>query len=109
MAGFISHRLMMLVLTLFVASLVVFWVLELLPGDAAQLLLGTEVQPDTLAAIRAQLGLDRPALLRYGDWIGGLLTGDLGDSLVYGIPIWDMVRDRLAVSLPLAVMAFIIA
>ena len=109
MAGFISHRLMMLVLTLFVASLVVFWVLELLPGDAAQLLLGTEVQPDTPAAIRAQLGLDRPALLRYGDWIGGLLTGDLGDSLVYGIPIWDMVRDRLAVSLPLAVMAFTIA
>jgi peptide/nickel transport system permease protein len=109
MAGFISHRLMMLVLTLFVASLMVFWVLELLPGDAAQLLLGTEVQPDTLAAIRAQLGLDRPALLRYGDWIGGLLTGDLGDSLVYGIPIWDMVRDRLAVSLPLAVMAFTIA
>ncbi|MDF1747269.1 MAG: ABC transporter permease [Alphaproteobacteria bacterium] len=109
MAGFLSRRLITLLLTLLVASLVVFWVLELLPGDVAQLLLGTEVQPDTLAAIRAQLGLDRPAMLRYADWIGGLMIGDLGDSLVYGIPIWQMVRDRLAVSLPLAIMAFTFA
>ena len=109
MAGFLIRRLIGLFLTLLAASAVVFLALELLPGDAAQILLGTEVRPDTLAAMRAQLGLDRPAILRYAEWIGGLATGDLGISQVYRVPVWDMVRDRLAVSLPLAVMAFILS
>ncbi len=106
MTGFLARRLVSLLLTLLAASLIVFWVLEFLPGDAAQLLLGTEVRPDTLAAMRAQLGLDRPAGLRYLDWISGLLVGDLGISQVYRIPIWEMVRDRLAISVPLALLAF---
>ncbi|NMM45087.1 ABC transporter permease [Rhodospirillaceae bacterium KN72] len=109
MAGFLIRRLTGLVLTLLAASAVVFLALELLPGDAAQILLGTEVRPDTLAAMRAQLGLDRPAALRYAEWIAGLATGDLGVSQVYHVPVWDMVRDRLAVSLPLAVLAFILS
>ena len=109
MAGFLIRRLTGLLLTLLAASAVVFLALELLPGDAAQILLGTEVRADTLAAMRAQLGLDRPAILRYVEWIGGLATGDLGVSQVYRVPIWDMVRDRLAVSLPLAVLAFILS
>ena len=109
MAGFLIRRLTGLLLTLLAASAVVFLALELLPGDAAQILLGTEVRADTLAAMRAQLGLDRPAILRYIEWIGGLATGDLGVSQVYRVPIWDMVRDRLAVSLPLAVLAFILS
>jgi len=108
MADYLIRRLSALILTLLAASLVVFWVLELLPGDAAQLLLGTEVREDTLAAMRAQLGLDRPAPIRYLEWIGGLAVGDLGESQVYGVPIWEMLRDRLAISLPLAVMAFVI-
>lgn len=106
MIGFVLRRLGSLLLTLLAASIVVFLALELLPGDAAQLLLGTEVRPDTLAALRSQLGLDRPAGVRYLEWIGGLAIGDLGESQVYRVPIWDMVRERLAVSLPLAVLAF---
>lgn len=106
MIGFTIRRLSALILTLLAASIVVFLALELLPGDAAQLLLGTEVRPDTLAALRSQLGLDRPAPVRYLEWIGGLAAGDLGISQVYRVPIWEMVRDRLAVSLPLAVLAF---
>lgn len=109
MIGFAIRRLAALFLTLLAASIVVFLALELLPGDAAQLLLGTEVRPDTLAALRSQLGLDRPAPVRYLEWIGGLAVGDLGVSQVYQVPIWDMVRDRLAVSLPLAVLAFAIS
>ena len=109
MAVFLIRRLVGLFLTLLAASGVVFLALELLPGDAAQILLGTEVRPDTLAAMRSQLGLDRPALVRYAEWIGGLAVGDLGISQVYRVPIWEMVRDRLAVSMPLAVMAFILS
>jgi peptide/nickel transport system permease protein len=109
MVGFLARRLIALLLTLLAASVVIFATLEFLPGDAAQLLLGTEVRPDTLAAIRAQLGLDRPVLVRYGEWVGGLVVGDFGESHRYQVPVWDMIRDRLAISLPLAILAFAIS
>lgn len=97
-----------LIATLVAASLVTFFALEILPGDAAQILLGTEAREDTLAAMRTQLGLDRPALTRYVEWIGGLAVGDLGISHIYGIPVSEMVVDRLAISLPLALLAFLL-
>ncbi len=87
------------------ASLVVFLVLSVLPGDPAQLILGTNARPDTLAAIRAQLGLDRPAWLRYLSWMGALAVGDLGTSYTYSVPVAELVAARAAVSLPLALMA----
>ncbi len=108
MLPMLSHRLAGLAGTLFAASLITFFALEILPGDAAQILLGTEARDDTLAAMRAQLGIDRPMAERYVDWVLGLLTGDLGTSQIYGIPVADMVRDRLAISLPLAGMAFLL-
>jgi peptide/nickel transport system permease protein len=95
-------------LTLWATSLLIFLFLEFLPGDAAQILLGTEVRPDTLAALRGQLGLDRPAHQRYFDWMGNLLSGDPGNSQVYQHPIWDMIQERLSVSLPLAGFAFVL-
>lgn len=106
MLSYTAHRLTGLVGTLFAASLIAFLALEFLPGDAAQILLGTEARDDTLAAMRAQLGIDQPAPHRYLAWLGGLLTGDLGTSQIYGIPVAEMVQDRLAISLPLALMAF---
>ena len=105
----IARRLLALVLTLLAASLVVFLVLEILPGDPAAVMLGVGAQPDTLAALRAELGLDRPAVVRYFAWLGGLLTGDLGRSYTYGVPVAELVRERLAVSLPLAGMALALA
>jgi peptide/nickel transport system permease protein len=87
------------------ASLVVFLVLSVLPGDPAQLILGTEARPDTLAAVRAQLGLDRPAWLRYLSWVWALARGDLGISYTYSVPVSELVAARAVVSLPLAVMA----
>jgi peptide/nickel transport system permease protein len=105
----LARRLLALVLTLLAASLIVFLVLEILPGDPAAVMLGVGAQPDTLAALRAELGLDRPAALRYAAWIRGMLTGDLGRSYTYGVPVAELVRERLAVSLPLAGMALTLA
>lgn len=105
MALFLARRLVTLIGTLIAASLVVFLVLEVLPGDPAAIMLGTEAQPDTLAALRHQMGLDRPAPERYLSWVAGLVTGDLGTSYTYSVPVAGLIAERLAVTLPLALIA----
>lgn len=95
--------------TLLVASLVIFLVLDLLPGNAATALLGTAARPDTIAAMTTALGLDRPAPLRYLAWIGGLLHGDFGPSATYGVPVGQLIAERLPVTMPLAAMALLLA
>jgi peptide/nickel transport system permease protein len=105
MLSFLIRRSLTLFFTLLAASLVVFVVLEVLPGDPALLMLGTEARDDTLAALRAQMGLDRSAVERYVLWIAGFLTGDLGNSYTYSVPVAKLVADRLAITLPLALMA----
>ena len=109
MTSFLGRRLLTLGLTLWLASLVVFVVLEVLPGDPALLMLGVDARPDTLAALRAQMGLDQPAPVRYLAWTGGLLTGDLGTSHTYGVPVADLIRDRLVVTAPLAGLAMLVS
>ena len=79
------------------------------PGDPASFMLGTGAQPDTLAALRQQMGLDLPWPTRYARWLGGVLTGDLGTSLAYKAPVAGMILDRVQVSLPLALMALALA
>ncbi len=101
----IARRLAALLLTLFAASLVVFLVLQVLPGDPASLMLDTSAREDTLAALRHQMGLDRPAWLRYASWIWGLLRGDFGISYTYSVPVAELIGQRVLVSLPLALMA----
>ncbi len=88
-----------------VASIVVFAVLDVLPGSAAEVMLGDSATPESLAALSARLGRDRPAVVRYADWIRGLATGELGDSIAYDTPIAGLVAERLAVTVPLALMA----
>lgn len=90
---------------LLAASVVIFLMVEAAPGDPAQIMLGTSAAPDTLAALRAELGLDQPLAMRYLAWLGGVLTGDLGQSLTYRVPVAGLIADRLAVTLPLAAMA----
>jgi peptide/nickel transport system permease protein len=99
------RRLIGLVLTLLAASLVVFLVLDVLPGDPASLMLGTAARPDTLAALRHQIGLDQPAALRYALWVAGMAHGDFGISYTYGVPVARLIGARVMVSLPLALMA----
>ena len=109
MAVLLVRRLLALAVTLLVASLVVFVVMEVLPGDPAAIMLGTGVREDTLRALRAELGLDRPAPLRYLAWIGGLLVGDLGRSHTYGVPVAELIGERVVVSLPLALGAILLS
>jgi peptide/nickel transport system permease protein len=109
MAGLLAGRLAGLLLTLFLVSVAIFAAMDVLPGDPAAAMLGTQATPESLAALRAELGLDRPAPERYARWIGGVLTGDLGTSLTYGVPVARLVADRLAVTLPLAGLALALA
>ncbi len=109
MTTYLLRRLAILLLTLLAASLVVFIVLQVLPGDPAALMLGTGAREDTLAALRARLGLDAPLPLRYLRWAGGMLLGDFGVSYTYGVPVADLIRQRVAVSLPLAAMAIVLS
>jgi len=102
---FLLRRAIGLVLTLLAASLVVFLVLDVLPGDPASLMLGTAARPDTLAALRHQMGLDQPAALRYALWVAGMAHGDFGISYTYGVPVAGLIGARVMVSLPLALMA----
>ncbi|WP_297614117.1 ABC transporter permease [uncultured Roseicyclus sp.] len=90
---------------LFVVSLVIFWATELLPGDLATQLLGQSATPETVAALRAQLGLNDPAPLRYWNWLTGALTGDFGMSMGNGRPISDLIAARLGNTVFLALYA----
>ncbi len=89
-------------LTLFVVAAMIFTVTNLLPGDAAQLALGQAATPETVAALRQQLGLDQPAWLRFWYWLGNLLTGDLGTSYASRLPVADLIGPRIPNSLLLA-------
>jgi peptide/nickel transport system permease protein len=105
---FILKRLATLLLTLMVASVVVFAVLELLPGNAAEVILGESATPESLAALQAKLGLDRPPLERYLDWVGGALQGRTAMSISYDTPTAELIAQRLQVTLPLALMAMLL-
>src|ERR1700693_3955839 len=106
---YLAQRLGLFVATLLFASLVVFAVMQILPGDAAQTMLGPTATPEAVAALSHKLGLDLPAPIRYARWIGGALHGDLGLSYAYGSPIAPLIASSLAVSAPLALMAMTLA
>ena len=105
MLRFAFRRLLSLGLSLAVASLVIFLVIEVIPGDPASFMLGLNASPDTVAALRAELGLEGGLFERYLAWAGGMLTGDFGTSYTYRVPVAQLVLDRLGVSLPLALLA----
>lgn len=103
------ERLGSLASSLLVASLVIFIVIEVVPGDPAGFMLGINAQPDTVAALRAELGLDVPKVQRYLIWVGGMLSGDFGISYTYRVPVGQMIADRMWVSLPLALLALMLS
>jgi len=94
-----------LCLSLLAASLIIFLVVEIVPGDPAVFMLGLNASPETVAALQEQLGLQGSPLTRYLDWVLGMLTGDFGTSYTYRVPVAELVLDRLGVSLPLALYA----
>jgi peptide/nickel transport system permease protein len=105
MSVFLFKRLITLVATLVGTSVVVFLVLEILPGNAAQILMGPDASPEAVVALAEKLGLDRPPLARYWDWVSGLVVGNLGLSYTYSTPVGELVLERLSVTVPLALMA----
>jgi peptide/nickel transport system permease protein len=108
LSSFVLQRLLSFFITLAVTSVVVFGVLECLPGNAAQLILGETATPESLAALAEKLGLNQPALFRYFQWVGGLLQGQSGLSISYSAPTLELITERLQVTLPLAVLAMLI-
>ena len=107
MGLFLFKRLITLLATLAGASVVVVLVLEVLPGDAAQMLMRADAAPEAVQALAIKLGLNLPPMTRYWQWISGLLVGDMGMSNAYSSPVLDLVLERLAVTVPLAVIAMV--
>jgi peptide/nickel transport system permease protein len=108
MAVFLFKRFATFLATLAVASLVVFAVLELLPGNAAEVILGESATPESVATLTQKLGLDRPAATRYAEWASGLLQGQTAQSISYDTPTAELIAERMRVTLPLAVLAMAI-
>lgn len=108
MSVFVLRRFLTLVATLVGASVIIFLVLDALPGNAAETLMGADASPDAIRALTVKLGLDQPLLYRYAHWIGGMLVGDLGNSYAYGTSVAGLIVERLALTIPLAIMSMAI-
>jgi peptide/nickel transport system permease protein len=105
LSGFIIRRLLLGLVTLWVTSVIIFAATQALPGDAARSILGRSATPESLATLRAQLGLDEPVLTQYWEWITGVFSGNLGTSLANSLPVTEVVGERLVYTLFLLLIA----
>ncbi len=103
-----AKRLLMLLATMVIVSFFTFAAFDLISGDPATAMLGTQATPERVAALRAQLGLDQPMLVRYGQWLLGFFTGNLGISYNYNQPVWDLIRSKVLVTLWLSLLSFVL-
>ena len=106
---YMLRRLAMFVVALIVISIIVFVMLRILPGDIAAVMAGTNATPERVAALREQMGLNKPLVSQYFDWIGGLFHGDFGESMLTGQPVATVVGSRAAITFPLIVMGMAVA
>ena len=109
MLGFLVRRFLTALVSIVLASIVVFSALLAVPGDPAEIILGLNANPAAATALRAKLGLDQPPATRYVQWFGGVLRGDFGESINYQRPVGPMIQDRLRVSVPLSLAAALVA
>jgi len=109
MTRYLIKKLITLLVLLFLVSITVYSVLFVLPGDPAQIILGINATPETLANLRAELGLDKSFWAQYTDWMGNLLTGRGSWSINYDMPVYDLILSRLTVTGPLALLAMVFA
>jgi peptide/nickel transport system permease protein len=105
----ISKRVLSAIPVLFIVSVMVFLMLQLLPGDPATVILGQEATPEAIAAMRETLGLNKPLIIQYLDWIAKVLQGNLGNSLIDGTPVNQLIAERLPATLELIIGAFTVA
>ncbi|MEY4863870.1 MAG: transporter permease protein [Pseudomonadota bacterium] len=109
MLHFLPRRLLQLIPTLFLVSVIIFSLQQLLPGDPALVMAGEEKDPEVIAQIREQYHLDKPLPVQYGYWLAGVLQGDLGESMRIKKPVSELVAEKLPVTLQLASMAMFFA
>jgi peptide/nickel transport system permease protein len=109
MIAYLFKRTLIFLLTLILVSIVIFAVLMVIPSDPAQIILGIHATPETLQTLRHQLGLDRPVVIRYLDYMKNLVMGDFGRSITYDIPIRSLIISRLQVTVPLALLSMFFA
>jgi peptide/nickel transport system permease protein len=109
MLNFIGKRILQLIPTLFFVSVLIFSLLQLLPGDPALVMAGEERDPNVIAQIRAQYRLDQPLPVQYFYWVKGVISGDFGESLRIKVPVRELIAQKLPVTLQLASMAIVIA
>ena len=109
MTRYLIKKLITLLILLFLVSIAVFSVLFVLPGDPAQIILGINATPETLANLRAELGLDKSFYAQYIDWIGNIITGRGNRSINYDLPVSELILSSLAVTGPLALLAMLFA
>jgi peptide/nickel transport system permease protein len=109
MFSFISRRIIHTIVVLFIVSFFSFLLLHIMPGDPAAAMLGIEAQKDEVEAMRKELGLDKPFIVQYGNWLANALRGDLGKSLMYRDPVGTIFMARLPVTLYLSLLAFVLS
>jgi peptide/nickel transport system permease protein len=109
MFSFLCKRILILIATLFLVSGVIFLVLRVIPGDPAQIILGIQATPEILQELRHKMGMDLPLIVQYGQWLGGLLRGDFGQSIAYDVPITALILSRMEVTVPLAILSILFA
>lgn len=105
--NYFVKKLFTLIITLFAVSLLAFLAFQVI-SDPAAAILGTSATPDAIAALRQQLGLDRPVAVQYFSWLGGFLRGDFGTSYAYNIPVSDMIAQKLPITAALTVLSFVL-
>ena len=102
-----AKKIGLMLLTMVIVSFLAFLAFQVIPGDPAVKLLGTEATPERIAALRAEMGLDRPVLVQYFDWLGQFLFGDMGQSYSYSISVKEMLMPKLPITITLTVMSFL--
>lgn len=105
---YILRKTVSLILTLFLFSFAAFMAFQIIPGDSVVAMLGTEATPEQIAQMRAELGYDKPLLVRYGDWVSGFAKGNLGISLGYRLPVSEILADKIPVTAALSILAFLL-
>lgn len=98
---YMIRRFILLITTILLVSIITFGVFQILPGDPVRTMLGTEADPTQIENLRSELGLNRPLYEQYTDWMKGLLTGELGNSIRFSMPVTDLLSDRLPVTMSL--------
>lgn len=103
---YVAKKFLTLIITLFIVSLLAFLAFQVIPGDPTTKMLGTEATPEAVAALRAELGLDKPVPVRYWNWLTAFLAGDMGTSYSYHMPVGEMLSEKLTITAILTILSF---